>query len=448
LKTEYHVPARLSLFPVTAQVERRQEREILTVGGCDLGSLVATHGTPLYLYDQATLDEAESGYRRALSRHYPGASGVTYAGKAFLCLAMAQWVQRRGLWLDCTGAGEIHIAAAGGVQRENIVVHGVNKSPADLAAAVAQAGTIVVDNLAELERLAAMTKPEGSRTPNLWLRVRPGLAVQTHAYTQTGQEDSKFGMGLTEVGQAVAMCQRYGLPLTGLHFHLGSDFHDPAPVGQALDVVVDLMARLQAELGWSPGVVCPGGGWSIAYHEDDLPQPSVEGYVAFVAGRLAGGCKERGLALPRLQLEPGRSLVARAGVAVYRVGSVKQTAKRRWVLLDGGLADNLRPALYGARYSALPVWDPNRPAQGPAWLAGPYCESSDVLIEALPLPDVQPGELIALPASGAYHLSMSSNYNGACRPAVVWLLDGTARLIQEREETGNLIRRDLLLWES
>jgi diaminopimelate decarboxylase len=173
-----------------------------------------------------------------------------------------------------------------------------------------------------------------------------------------------------------------------------------------------------------------------------LPQPDVEEYVRFVAQHLVASCHRRGLPLPRLHLEPGRSIVARAGVALYRVGTVKETRQRRWLLLDGGLVDNPRPALYGARYSALPVQGPNRPVSKEAWLAGPYCESGDVMIEALPFPDVQAGELVAVPVSGAYHLSMASNYNGACKPAVLWLGEGTAHLIQRREPVEDLIRRD------
>jgi diaminopimelate epimerase len=180
----------------------------------------------------------------------------------------------------------------------------------------------------------------------------------------------------------------------------------------------------------------------VAYHEDDLPQPEIAGLARGVAEAVAAGCRERGLSLPRLQLEPGRSLVARAGVALYRVGSTKRTPHRRWVLLDGGLADNPRPALYDARYSALPVCDPNRPDAGPTTLAGPYCESSDVLIRDLPLPELAPGELVAVPVSGAYQVSMANNYNGAFRPAVLWLEAGRARLIQAREAVDDLVRRD------
>ena len=446
--SEYSVPSRLSLFPITARLETGQGQGSLTIAGCDLAELAERYGTPLYLYDQATLEAMVETYRQALGQFYPGEASITYAGKAFLCVAMAQWVQRRGLWLDCTGASELCIATAAGVERERILVHGVNKSPADLAAALAQAGTVVVDNLTELERWAALAGQSPGQFPDLWLRLRPGLAVETHVYTQTGQEDSKFGMSPAEALVAVQICRQHRLSLTGLHFHQGSHFHDPAPIGPALATVLDLMVALRGEAGWSPRVLCPGGGWGVAYHEDDLPQPSVASYVEFVASRLVEGCRKRGLPSPRLQVEPGRSIVARAGVALYRVGAVKQTSHRRWLLLDGGMADNPRLAIYGARYTALPVRETQRPASGPAWLAGPYCESSDVLIEALPLPDLQPGELIAVPVSGAYHLSMASNYNGACKPAVLWLAEGTAHLIQERERTDDLIRRDKALWAS
>jgi diaminopimelate decarboxylase len=351
--------------------------------------------------------------------------------------------------------GELHVAAAGGVARDQTLVHGVNKNAADLDAAVIQAGVIVVDNLPELERLAQRHSlgkyaAGAGRFPDLWLRIRPGLAVDTHAYRQTGQSDSKFGLEPDEAVEAVAVCKAQGLPLTGLHFHQGSHFHDPTPIGPALEMVLDLAAALHARHGWSPQALCPGGGWGVPYHEDDLPHPPVESYVAFVAQRLAEGCRLRRLPLPRLQLEPGRSLAAQAGVAIYRVGALKQSAQRRWVLIDGGMADNPRPALYGARYSALPVCAPERPNRSPVWLAGPYCESGDVLIEQLPLPDLAEGELLAIPTSGAYHLPMGSNYNGALKPAVLWLTQnrggqGHAHLIQRRESLDDLIRRDLPL---
>lgn len=435
---------RLDLFPLTTKIERQNEISRLTIAGCDLNALAATYDTPLYLYDQATMDAAVTAYQRALTIHYPAGGGITYAGKAFLCIAVAQWTQQHNLLLDCTGAGELHVATTAGVPRQQILVHGVNKSSADLDAAVAQAGIIVVDNSIELERLIARLQGSSDQ-PALWLRVRPGTAVDTHAYRQTGQEESKFGMSPAETKAAVVRCQTAGLNLTGLHFHQGSHFHDPEPLAAALDTVLDLVAMLHREVGWLPEVLSPGGGWGVAYHEADLPQPEIEAYVSFVAHHLAMLCRERNLPLPQLQFEPGRSIVARAGVALYRVGAVKHTAARRWLLIDGGLADNPRPALYAARYSALPVTEPLRENLNLAWLAGPFCESGDILIEDLPLPTIETGELLAVPAAGAYQLAMGSNYNGAQRPAVLWLHDGKAQLIQRRETLAELVARDLPL---
>lgn len=441
MSTPTHL-TRLELFPTTTELVGNGEDARLAIAGCDLTALAEQFGTPLYLYDQTTMDAAVASYRAALARHYPGLSGITYAGKAFLCTAAAQWAQRQALWVDCTGAGEIHIAHRAGVARNQLLVHGVNKSLADLAAAVAHAGVLVVDNLPELERLLGLLPANREQMPELWLRVRPGVAVETHAYRQTGQEESKFGLSPDETVEVVTRCQAAGLALTGLHFHQGSHFHDPAPIGPALETVLDRVLQLYRQTGWLPQTLCPGGGWGVAYHEDELPHPAIETYVAFVAERLVEECQRRCLPLPRLQLEPGRSLVARAGVALYRVGVTKRTGNRRWLLIDGGMADNPRPALYGARYSALPVHQPQRPATEAAWLGGPYCESGDVLIQDLPLPDMTEGELLAVPVSGAYHLMMGSNYNGACKPAVIWLGEGKATPIQRRERLEDLTVRD------
>jgi diaminopimelate decarboxylase len=430
---------RLALFPQTAEIVAGPTGSELAIDGLPLSGLAREYGTPLYLYNQDTLDAAVSEYREALANHYPGDSGLAYAGKAFLCLAMAQWVSYQDLWLDCTGVGELHIAAAAGLPRDQTLVHGVNKSKADLVAAVAQASILVVDNLSELDRLRSTVDETGISMPALWLRFRPGLAVDTHAYVQTGQDDSKFGMDAAEIEAAARLCRQNGWIVEGLHFHLGSHFSDPAPVAAAIDKSLELAAVLGLTGNWT---LSPGGGLAVAYNEDELPQPSIQDFIKLVAAEVTAGCRLRNLPLPRLQLEPGRSLVARAGVALYRLGTVKRTAGRRWLLLDGGLADNPRPALYGARYSALPVHDPGRDPVSDAWLAGPYCESGDVLIEKLPLPELEPGELLAIPASGAYQLSMASNYNGARRPAVLWLAGGVAHLIQERQTPADLIACD------
>jgi diaminopimelate decarboxylase len=439
---------RLPLFPQTTGLVTTGNSSRLQVAGLDLAELAQRYGTPLYLYDQTTLDVNLQDYQEALQRYYPASSGVTYAGKAFLCLAMAQWVHTKQLQLDCSGAGEIYLAVKAQLPRENILVHGVNKSDRDLQAALEEAGIVVVDNLVELERICRLATLRKGPVPDLWLRYRPGLAVDTHSFTQTGQHDSKFGMDGEEIHRAVRLCLHSNLHLTGLHFHQGSQFHDPGPLAPAIQSALDLLSSLKADTGWYPQVFCPGGGWGVAYHEDDLPHPSVENYVAFVAGQVVKGCTERNLALPHLQLEPGRSLVAQAGLVIYRVGAVKTTPGRRWLLLDGGLADNPRPTLYRTRYSALPIANSQRPANDSAWLAGPYCESGDILIESLPLPEIQVGEWLAVPMSGAYQISMSSNYNGACRPAVLWLENGQEKLIMRRETLDDLLRRDLPLQRS
>lgn len=437
----YQPALRMQLLPVSARFTRTAGGERLSIAGLDVHELVREFGTPLYVYDQATLQESLKDYRQALARHYPGESRITYAGKAFLCTAMAQWCQRQGLVIDCTGANEILLAVQAGLPRQQILVHGVNKSLADLEAALSYTGVLVIDNLAELERLLTLTQ-QSEDLPELWLRLRPGFTVDTHSYTQTGQADSKFGMSAQECTLAVHRCLEHSLPLTGLHFHQGSHFHDPTLVEPAIDHALDFVQEIYQSTGWLPKTLSPGGGWGVAYHDDELPHLSVKDYVRTVGSKLVSACQKRNIPLPRLQLEPGRSLIAQAGVAIYRVGTIKQTPNRRWLLVDGGMADNIRPALYGARYTALPALNPDRPDHGTAWIAGPYCESGDILIEDLPLPKIEPGELLAVPVSGAYHLSMSSNYNGAARPAVLWLEDNTSTLIISRQAAGELYFRD------
>lgn len=423
---------RLDLFPITTKIENDR----LTIAGHDLKLLAEENQTPLYIYDRATLDAAVTEYKTALASSYPGAGSITYAGKAFLCLALAQWTRSQNLTVDCTGEGEIAIAIAAGVPRENILVHGVNKSEADLRSAAQYAGTIVVDNLQELSQLSQYEL----KNTELWLRLLPGMAVSTHhAHTQTGQHDSKFGMTREEIMEAANFCKQHGLPLKGIHFHQGSNFRDPEPLLPAIEIALDLAKEIGFQGEWH---FCPGGGWGVAYHEDELPHPSIESYVRGIAESVLEGCQARGLELPHLHLEPGRSLVARAGVAVYRVGAVKKRVNKTWLLTDGGMADNPRFALYGARYSCLPVSGVGLERSERVSIAGPFCESGDILIEDLPMPKVEAGDLIAIPVAGAYHLSMASNYNGARKPIVLWLEEGKAQVIQRRETTRDLLDRD------
>jgi diaminopimelate decarboxylase len=397
-------------------------------------------------------------------KYYPAAADITYAGKAFLCTAIAQWIQQHKLFVDCTGEGEIEIAIAGGVQHEKIHVHGVNKSSADLKSALRNAGTIVVDNLTELKRIHVIllapvlqvdVKERSDRRPssnveetlrsaqsdiNLWLRLVPGIAVDTHhAYTQTGQHGSKFGMTREEILEAAGYCREHRLPLNGIHFHQGSNFRSPEPLIPAIDMALDLAKEIGFTGEWH---FSPGGGWGVAYHEDELPNPSIESYVRGIAEAVTEGCQLRGLSLPHLHLEPGRSLIARAGVAIYRVGAVKKRGDKTWLVIDGGMADNPRHALYGARYSCLPVTGVGRERSERVSIGGPYCESGDVIIQDLPMPGIEEGEMIAVPVSGAYQLSMSSNYNSSRRPEAIWLEEGKTKPIVKRETIVDLLHRD------
>jgi diaminopimelate decarboxylase len=431
---------RFQLFPLTTNVENNS----LTIAGHDLSALAEQYSTPLYLYDRATMDAAAAEYKSSLAARYPSPAFVTYAGKAFLNRAVAQWTQLHGLYVDCTGEGEIGMTLAGGVPREHILVHGVNKSRADLTAAVKHAGTIVVDNLTELHTLGSDSKLSKMRKQasalQIWLRLLPGVSVQTHhAHTQTGQHDSKFGMTSGEIMEAAQFCKAKGLPLNGIHFHQGSNFRDPSPLKAAIELGLDLAAEIGLADDWH---FSPGGGWGVAYHEDELPQPNTDEYVRVIAESIIGGAQARKLSLPHLHLEPGRSLVARAGVAIYRVGAIKRRGEKVWILTDGGMTDNPRHAMYGARYSCLAVSNPNGESVEKVSIAGPYCESGDVVIEDLSMPKLEVGDLVAIPASGAYQLSMSSNYNGSRKPAVLFLEEGRARLIQRRETIKDLLRRD------
>jgi diaminopimelate decarboxylase len=277
---------------------------------------------------------------------------------------------------------------------------------------------------------------KGSTTPSIWLRLQPGAAVETHhAHTQTGQSESKFGMTPEEIAEAAKLARTARLPLKGVHFHQGSNFRDAGPLLGAIGLAIRLAREIGLPEAWH---LCPGGGWGVAYHEDELPHPAIEEYVRIVAREISKRCHQSGLQLPTLHLEPGRSLVARAGVALYRVGAIKRRKHRTWLLVDGGMADNPRRALYGARYSCLPVKGLGREMTDTVSIAGPYCESGDVLIEDLPLPFIEEGELLAVPMSGAYHLSMASSYNGASRPAAVWVETGKTRLILRRETVEEL----------
>lgn len=415
---------RLALFPISTSIIGDE----LTLQGYSLKNLAREYGTPLYVYDAATLERQLNHYLEALQRVYPAPFSITYAGKAYLSPFLIQWLAAHGTWVDCSSGGEILVTRKTSATIP-ILVHGVNKTPFDLELAIRYAQVIVVDNLSELHRLI-QKKVAGEQLPSLWLRFQPGVTAHTHTHIQTGHRESKFGMTAEEILEAIQTAAESGLPIEGLHFHIGSQLRETSPLQSAMEQALDLAK----EISW-PGTwhFSPGGGWGVPYHEDDLPWPSLEEYIASIVQGVIEGTRKRALPLPHLHLEPGRSLIAPAGLAIYRIGTIKRRPERTWLLVDGGLADNPRPAFYGARYTALPVQSPLRPWEERVWIGGPYCESGDMLIEDLPFPKVNEGEYIAIPVSGAYQLSMASNYNGAYRPAVLWIENEKITLAQKRE---------------
>jgi diaminopimelate decarboxylase len=456
---------KLSLFPLATTIDTTGH---LTFHGHRAADLAAEFGTPLYIYDVETIRHQIAAYRKALST-YPGLSRLTYAGKAFLCPALAGLMNAWEVGLDVASAGEIYLAQQGGADPARMHLHGSNKTPLDLSTALqAGVGRIVVDNAAELDLLAQLAA-ERQQPVNLWLRLTPDIAVKTHhRYTVTGTATSKFGLPLP---QALSLTDHLLTPpttntpapqpknpphppapphprspaplhLTGLHTHLGSHFHDTRPIATAIDRLLDVALYLYEKYHWRLQELCPGGGWGVPYHPDDPAMP-IEPFVTGLVEAVVAGCRRRDLPLPELILEPGRSLVARAGVALYTVGGRKVIPDvRTYVSIDGGLADNPRPALYQAKYTALLA---NRAAEATVEtvaIAGPFCESGDVLIEAIELPSARPGDILAMPVAGAYQLSMSSNYNAALRPAVVFIEEGKVNLVQRRETFEDLVRRD------
>ncbi len=446
----------LELFPLGTRVDEKGQ---LWLGGCPASSLAQEFGTPLYVFDETTLRDRCRAYRRALTEHYPGQSQVAYASKAYLNLALAQLFAQEGLNLDVVSAGELYVARQADFPPERIHFHGNNKLPDELAAALDEAvGRIVVDNFHELNLLERLAAERGVRVP-VWLRLSPGVDAHTHSYRKTGLLDSKFGFPL-ETGdpdeRGAGSAQRAlahavaspHLELVGLHAHIGSQIFDVEPFVLAVTRLVEFAATMKADHNFELRELSPGGGWGVAHHET-APPASVDRYVRAVCQAVIEGCRRHGLALPTLVVEPGRSIVGPAAVALYRVGARKEiSGVRTYVSVDGGMADNIRPALYGARYArytALVVGKADQPGEETVTIAGKFCESGDILIRDVTLPRLAAGDLLAVPGVGAYCLSMASNYNLVPRPAVVLVREGQANLIQRRETLHDLMARDLPL---
>lgn len=437
------------IWPISATVRADSH---LQIGGCDLVALAQEYGTPLYVFDQATIQSACRQYQAAFAQAYPGTTIVHYAGKALINTALVQIIAAEGLGLDVVSGGELFIALRAGMPAARIHMHGNAKPVAELQQALAAGiGQIVVDNLDELAALAELTANRA--TPQeIALRIAPGIAPDTHHHIQTGQATSKFGLPLASLDAADMICAASGLHLIGLHVHLGSQIFDAHPYAEAIAVLLDCALHLQTAHGLTISEINPGGGLGVPYVAEQA-LPDVNAYAELISRALRDGCAARGLALPRLSVEPGRSIIARAGVAVYQIIGTKPLpivpdqpeSAKRYLHIDGGMADNIRPALYQARYTALLPARADRPADEIVHIAGRYCESGDVLLRDLALPHADPGDLIAVATVGAYTLSMASNYNLTLRPAVLVIDQGQARLVQRRETYQDLAQRDLAI---
>jgi diaminopimelate decarboxylase len=426
------------LFPVTYRVNARGHAEI---GGCDVLDLARAHGTPLYVYDEETVRRRASEYVRSMGER----GRVLYSAKAFYSPQFLRVVAEEGMGLDVVSAGELHVALKAGFPADRIFFLGNNKSGDELDFAFRSGCTLVIDGAYEFELLSRVV-PEGRRMRAL-LRLSPGIKPDTHDYISTGQLDSKFGFSI-ESGQAREAIEQAlahpRLELVGLHSHIGSQIFDLRGYEAAMEVMLDLLVVLKKELAFAPETLGAGGGLGIAYTwEDDPPTPRM--FVETILRALDAGAHVRGLAVPRLVVEPGRSVAGPAGVAVYTVGSIKDIpGVRRYVAVDGGMGDNIRPKLYGARYEAFKAADPEPHSPERVTIAGKYCESTDILISDAELAHLEPGDVIFVPAAGAYCLAMSSNYNGMPRPEVVMVRDGAARVIRRRETLDDLLLAEVL----
>ena len=429
-----------NLAPLSACLDADER---LMVGGVRLEELAATYGTPLYVLDEETLRGTCRAYRDALARHYPGASLALYASKANSSLALSALAASEGLGLDAVSAGELLTALQGGMPAERIVLHGNNKSDQEIALALEHGVTVVLDNWHDLEILRRLA-PDRPSPARLLLRFTPGIECHTHEYIRTGHLDSKFGFDpdqLETVLRELAGCP-WAL-VDGLHAHIGSQIFELEPHRDLAGVMADALALARA-LGHSCSDLNVGGGLGIRYIASDDP-PSIDEWVSTVAQAVAAACRDRQLELPRLLCEPGRSLVATAGVTLYRIGSRKEIpGLRTYVSVDGGMSDNPRPITYQSRYTAVLAERPLAEANEVVTVAGKHCESGDVLLHDIALPAAASGDLLAVFATGAYNASMGSNYNRIPRPAAVLVGNGHAELVQRREQPDDLLRYDVL----
>ena len=415
----------------------------LEIGGCDIVGLVDALGSPLLVYDEDTVRDQCRRYLEAFRQH-TGDFEVIYAAKAFSSVAMDQLVLEEGLSIDVSSGGEYHIARVAGFPPERIFFHGNNKTADELKYALsAGVGFVVVDSFQELAMLEELSAERGG-TQNILLRITPGVEAHTHSYIQTGQIDSKFGFGLDDgvALEAVRLARQAShLDLVGLHAHIGSQIFQLDGFRKAIDILVRFIGQAHHDLGFSCRYLNIGGGLGIRYTDDDAPS-SIADYVAVKVEGVREEMMALGLPMPRVLIEPGRSIVGKAGVTAYRVGTIKEIpGVRTYVSVDGGMSDNIRPMLYDAHYQGLLANKADAPADTVVTVAGKHCESGDILMRDTVIARPEPGDVLVMAATGAYCYAMASNYNGSTRPAVVLVRNGRSRVIIERESYADLVAK-------
>ncbi len=416
---------------------------ILYFAGCNTQELAKTYGTPLILISEDAIAKKTDEIHRDFTDKYDHVRAV-YASKAFLNSAMCKIIERAGLGLDVVSGGELYVAQHAGFPMDQIIFHGNNKSVSELKEAIENGvGRIVVDNFSELELVCALSK-QMDTPANLLFRITPGIKSDTHAYISTADKDSKFGFPLHSVPSAFEFAKKHeNITVMGLHFHVGSQLQSPQSHLDALDVILKLMSQL-IESGYPIYELNTGGGYGVKYTDID-EEMQLATFTAPIMERIEAWSMDTGHKRPLVIIEPGRWLIANAGLTLYTVGSSKSIPQvRDYIAVDGGIPDNIRPALYTAKYRAVIANKMNCPAEKTVTIAGKCCESGDILIRDITLPEAERGDLLAVFGTGAYTESMSSNYNLLPRPAVVLVGDKGAFLIKRRESYEDLIRRDVL----
>jgi diaminopimelate decarboxylase len=439
----------VSIWPISA---KRVSGE-LQVGGCSVTAIAERFGTPIFVLDESDLRSRITKWKSSFNSIFASNAGeIYYAAKAFISVEIAKMIDEGGISLDvCTG-GELAVARAAKFPGERIEMHGNNKSEAEIAAAIDyQVGTIVVDSLQEIDRVARIAHAK-NRVQSITLRLNPGVEAHTHEYIATAHEDVKFGFSIV-TGAAwdalLSATKHESLKLTGVHCHIGSQIFSAEAFSTSAIRLLGFMARYKSEFGSELENLNIGGGVGIAYTEKDTPM-NVDVFLETVRNVIFQESTKLGLEIPRVSIEPGRSLIGPSMVTLYRVGTTKEIQledgnKRLYVSVDGGMSDNIRTALYGAEYTAeIANRDSNAPVRD-CRLVGKHCETGDIVISSINLPsDIAPGDLIAIPATGAYGRSMASNYNHVPRPGVISVVDGTARTIVRSETEADLLALDVV----